>query len=281
MKIVLLKGSTEVGTIADSRSIGSDGKGSYSWQIASSGSGGTGSDYKVSIQSISQPSVKDTSNTYFTITSGTVTPAITVTSPKGGDTWNRGTTQTIAWDYTGSPGSTVKIVLLKGSSKVGTIADNCSIGSDGKGSYSWQIASSGSGGPAAITRSVSRASVNPQLKHKQYVFHHHFRNRNSRNYGYLTQRRGHLEPRNYANNCLGLYRESRITVKIVLLKGSTEVGTIADSCSIGSNGKGSYSWQIASSGPGGPAAITRSVSRASVNPQLKTQAIRISPSLHE
>jgi len=39
-------------------------------------------------------------------------PSITVMSPDGGDTWQRGTSQTITWSYTGSPGSMVKIVLL-------------------------------------------------------------------------------------------------------------------------------------------------------------------------
>jgi hypothetical protein len=67
VKIVLLKGSTEVGTIATSVPLGSNGKGSYTWPIYSSGT--TGSDYKVSVQSISQPTIKDTSNNYFTLTS--------------------------------------------------------------------------------------------------------------------------------------------------------------------------------------------------------------------
>jgi hypothetical protein len=69
VKIVLLKGNSEVGTIKDSFSIGSGGRGSYSWPLVLSGSGGTGTDYKVSVQSISQPTVKDTSDNNFKITS--------------------------------------------------------------------------------------------------------------------------------------------------------------------------------------------------------------------
>jgi PKD repeat protein len=68
--------------------------------------------------------------------------SITVTTPNGGERWKRGTSQTISWNYAGSPGSTVKIVLLKGSVQVGTIADNRAIGSNGKGSYTWPISSS-------------------------------------------------------------------------------------------------------------------------------------------
>ena len=47
----------------------------------------------------------------------------------------------ITWSYTGSPGSTVEIDLVKGGLKVGTIADNVPIGSGGKGYYSWFVGS--------------------------------------------------------------------------------------------------------------------------------------------
>ena len=157
VKIVLLKAGVNVGTITDSSPTGSGGKGSYTWPISSSGSGGTGSDYKVSVQSISQPTVKDVSNNYFTIAPETTTPTITVTSPNGGETLKRGTTQTIAWDYTNNPGSAVKIVLLKAGVNVGTITDSSPTGSGGKGSYSWPISSSGSGAPAVTTGSAFRA----------------------------------------------------------------------------------------------------------------------------
>jgi len=141
VKITLLKSGVEVGTISSSTSIGIGGKGSYSWPIYPTGS--TGSDYKVKVQSISQPSIKDTSNAYFTLTSATVKPSITVTSPNGGETLKRGASKTITWNYAGSPGSKVKIVLLKGTTQVGTIASNVPIGSGGKGSYIWKISTSG------------------------------------------------------------------------------------------------------------------------------------------
>ena len=60
VKITLLKAGAEVGTIITSTSIGSGGTGSYTWPISTTG--GTGNDYKVSVQSISQPAIKDTSN---------------------------------------------------------------------------------------------------------------------------------------------------------------------------------------------------------------------------
>jgi hypothetical protein len=64
-----MKGGVEVGTIKDSWSVGSSGKGSYTWSIYPSGT--TGSDFKVSVQSISQPIIKDTSDNYLAIVSGT------------------------------------------------------------------------------------------------------------------------------------------------------------------------------------------------------------------
>ncbi len=97
---------------------------------------------------------------YINVSSTTITtPTITVTSPNGGETLKRGTTNTVSWSYTGSPGSTVNLVLLKGSTAVGTIADSVPTGSGGKGSYSWPLSLSGSGGPAVITGSAYRASA--------------------------------------------------------------------------------------------------------------------------
>ena len=123
---MLVKGTTEIGTIASSVSIGSGGTGSYTWPIASSGT--TGSDFKVSVQSVSQPTIKDSSNNYFTLTPAgttTSTPSITVTSPNGGESWKRGTSHTLTWSYTGTPGSYVKIMLVKGTTEIGDHHQQC------------------------------------------------------------------------------------------------------------------------------------------------------------
>ena len=50
-------------------------------------------------------------------------PAIAVTKPSTGTTWQAGTTQAISWTFTGYPGSSVKIDLWKGSSLNRTIVD--------------------------------------------------------------------------------------------------------------------------------------------------------------
>jgi hypothetical protein len=66
VKIVLLKRGSEVGTIIASTPIGSSGAGSYAGEMSTTGL--TGNDFKIRVQSISQPDFKDTSNNYFTIT---------------------------------------------------------------------------------------------------------------------------------------------------------------------------------------------------------------------
>jgi methionine-rich copper-binding protein CopC len=69
----------------------------------------------------------------------TEVPTITVTSPNGGENWLAGTTHTISWTYTGNPGSSVRIELLKGVSVDRTIVNSTPIGSGGNGSYPWTI----------------------------------------------------------------------------------------------------------------------------------------------
>ena len=76
----------------------------------------------------------------------TPTSSITVTSPNGGETWKRGTSHIVTWNYSGSPGSYVKIVLIKGVNEIGTIASSVPIGSGGKGSYTWSTSLSATTG---------------------------------------------------------------------------------------------------------------------------------------
>jgi hypothetical protein len=123
----------------------------------------TGSDFKVKVQSISQPAINDTGNSNFNITPpGPAPPSISVTAPDGGQTWRRGTTQTITWSYTGSPGTTVKIVLLKAGIQVGTIQESTSTGSGGRGSYTWPISATGLTGSdfKVKVQSISQPAIN-------------------------------------------------------------------------------------------------------------------------
>ncbi|MDP9263854.1 MAG: hypothetical protein M3O85_05985 [Acidobacteriota bacterium] len=65
--------------------------------------------------------------------------SITVTAPNGGESWAAGSTQAITWNFTGSPGSLVKIDLLKIGRFYTTISSGTSVGSGGSGSFSWAI----------------------------------------------------------------------------------------------------------------------------------------------
>jgi hypothetical protein len=68
---------------------------------------------------------------------------ITVKSPNGGETWQRGTAHTVTWSYTDFPaGAPVKIILVKAGADVGTIVTSTSIGAGGTGSFTWDIGSS-------------------------------------------------------------------------------------------------------------------------------------------
>ena len=65
------------------------------------------------------------------------TSTLTVTSPNGGQNWARGTTHSITWTSTGSPGAYVKIELLKGAVVNRIITSSTA----NDGSYSWTIPS--------------------------------------------------------------------------------------------------------------------------------------------
>jgi hypothetical protein len=55
-----------VGTIIGSTPLGTSGTGSFTWPIAPSGT--TGSDFKLRVESLSQPTINDSSNNIFTLT---------------------------------------------------------------------------------------------------------------------------------------------------------------------------------------------------------------------
>jgi hypothetical protein len=74
----------------------------------------------------------DTSNIF-------VSQDIVLTTPGGGETWAAGSSQTISWNYTGSPGAAVRIELLNGGVLDRVISYGAYTGSDCSGSYVWSI----------------------------------------------------------------------------------------------------------------------------------------------
>jgi M6 family metalloprotease-like protein len=160
VKILLLKAGVEVAAINSGTPVGTNGAGSYLWTVNASGL--TGNNFRVKIQSVSQPAINDTGNNNFTIGTPSTTPSITVTSPNGGENWIRGTFQTVTWNYTGSPGSSVKLVLLKAGNEVGTINGSVPVGVSGTGSYVWPMSVNGMTGNDFRVRimSISLPSIN-------------------------------------------------------------------------------------------------------------------------
>ncbi len=136
VRIELLKGTAVKKVINVNTSIGSGGAGSYSWKVPYNQT--MGPDYKIRIKSTSNTAYTDMSNTAFTICAGA---PITVTVPNGGQTWKKGTAHTLKWSYTGNPGSTVKIELLKAGMFNRLIASGIPIGPGGSGSKVWMIPS--------------------------------------------------------------------------------------------------------------------------------------------
>jgi len=69
-----------------------------------------------------------------------ISGGLTVLSPNGGEVVKKGTTSVISWSYTGNPGATVKIELLKGGVVNKTLTTAAPVGSNGAGSYNWSVA---------------------------------------------------------------------------------------------------------------------------------------------
>lgn len=77
-------------------------------------------------------SIQDISSNTFKINPSS---SISVTSPNGGENWVRGKKYEIKWGYTGTPGSYVKIELLKAGVLVGIVTSS----TPNDGSYNWTI----------------------------------------------------------------------------------------------------------------------------------------------
>jgi hypothetical protein len=82
-------------------------------------------------------------------------PALTVTTPNGGQSWRAGTTHTITWTSSGNPGTHVKIELMKG----GTLKTVISSRTADDSSYSWSIPSKQTAGTDYKIRITSTSST--------------------------------------------------------------------------------------------------------------------------
>ena len=178
----------------------------------------------------------------FTVNQSAPAPTITVTVPNGGEFWTAGTTQTIRWNYTGTPGSYVKIELLKGGVLNRTITSSTSIGS---GSFNWNIPSTQVPGSDYTIKITSTSNSSYSDTSDAFTINGPTITVTSPSIA-DTWDAGtlHLITWSYTGNP-GSY------VKIELLKGGVLNRTIKSSVSKGTSGSGSYNWTIPSTQAGG------------------------------
>lgn len=224
-----------------------EGEGTYKWAIPSAQKPGQ---YGIRISSTAKKSIKDTSNSSFTIHAPFVPPTITVVSPNGGESWQAGVTHTIQWSYTGAPGSMVKIEAYR---TAGTalayfpIVASAPVGTGGTGAYSWTIPATqpvGSDYKISVTSTTNSSytdisdnyfsiTAGPSTPAITVT---------SLNGGETVQAgwTGYMNPNiqwHYTGN-------PGANVKIELLKGGSLNSVIAASVPVGNGGSGSYYWYI-------------------------------------
>ncbi len=175
----------------------------------------------------------------------TAAPGITLASPNGGEQWQAGTTAAIKWNYTGNPGSYVKLDLYKGSAFYSTIASSVQIGSNGSGSYSWTIPSSqavGSDYQVMVTSTTNTSYYGESGNYFSIVAPAPAGITVGTPNGGESWKIGSNQAISwtYTGNP-GAY------VKIELLKSGAVASTIASKANIGSAGQGIYRWKIPSS----------------------------------
>ncbi|MBK7377689.1 MAG: choice-of-anchor D domain-containing protein [Ignavibacteriales bacterium] len=126
VKIELYKNDILNSTISNS----TESDGTYNWTVPSDQT--PDSDYRVKITSITNSSLNDSSDSYFTITEA---PSIRVISPNGGENWIAGSAYDITWSDNIS--EKVKIELYKNDILNSTISDS----TESNGTYNWTVPS--------------------------------------------------------------------------------------------------------------------------------------------
>jgi hypothetical protein len=135
IRLELWKANKKLGDIAANIPIVN---GNFSWVVGNytRGIAPVGNDYTVKIIT-ANGLYNDTSDGSFSI----VKPDITLTSPQGGENWKLGTQRNITWTSVGLTGN-VKLILLKGDVRVGTIARDIPLAN---GTFAWTVGSNSNG----------------------------------------------------------------------------------------------------------------------------------------
>ena len=171
----------------------------------------------------------------------TVSGSIIVTGPNGGEGYAINHGYGIQWQYTGNPGQTVKIELLKGGILNTVLTPSESIGTDGLGYYYWIVSPtqpigddyslriSSTQDPAVNDTSDGLFSIMPFS-------------------GVLLQapNGGETWQQGTSHQITWTYYSSwgATTAEIYLLKADQVVSTINTTVPVGSNHQGSYDWTV-------------------------------------
>lgn len=166
-----------------------------------------------------------------------------VSSPNGGEAWVIGTSRTIGWTYTGNPGPFVRIELLKGGKVNRLVVASASVGSDGGGSYTWEVpATQKQGNDYAIRVTSTQDGSIKDASDAYFTI-------NGPQPGITV-----TSPNGAETWQVKSARTIRWTyagspgpyVRIELLKGGQVNRVITPNASLGSHGSGSYTWRVAS-----------------------------------
>jgi hypothetical protein len=217
--------------------MGTNGSGSYSWKVTGVP---RGSDYRIRLfaccyDGYGTPGPGDSSDAPFTILGDT---SITVTSPNGGEVWTNGSPQTVSWTYTGSPGLLI-INLIDEKFGGITSSDVIPAGSNGSGSYQWNIWPLRAGTHYRIHVGVNSNSLVHDVSDAEFSIR-------PAPIMLTSPNGGEVWTAGTTRSITWTYTGSPGNVKIELLKNGVLSSTISASAPVGSSGSGSFSWLIPS-----------------------------------
>lgn len=133
-RILLLRDGLTALAIARSAPVAA---GEFRWTVPADMA--KGNRYRLRIVSRQHPGLLDDSDGPFSIGMAPPGSRLDLAAPNGGESWKRGTKQTIRWTYAGQPGTEVSLFLLKAGQVLQTVAARAPLGSGGAGSFSWAI----------------------------------------------------------------------------------------------------------------------------------------------
>jgi hypothetical protein len=220
------------------------GNGSYDWRLPAKGEV-VNRNWTVTLSSVRNNNIGATSKTFY-IEGPYITieekfgPRITVTSPKAGDVWTLGSTQTIRWTYKGDPpGPDVKLFPIYKGTLVDPITLKTPIGSGGNGSYNWKIPNMPDGNNYTIK---IMGTQNEQYRGESGNFSIM---QPKASINIISPRAGDTWKEGSTRTITWTCNNASVfAVNIGLLYGGSTVTIIAKDLKVMANGSGSYNWVI-------------------------------------